>query len=302
MNLSVMQNAVTLYNGVPTTTSLKVAEAFGKKHCNVIQSIEKLQVPDEWCKLNFEATSVEIGMPRGGTRLSKTYRITRDGFTLLAMGFTGARAMEFKVAYIEEFNRMESELNRSRTSLDLSALIRPLAALTEQLAKLTGAQFPQPEVAQLPAPEHDTPSPEEVDAYCRERGYELMGRKFCEYYNARDWRSGDGVPVSNWMRLCDHWHKNQQHWVGGKQKPEPGEKLTPMAQRRAGLAAWDMFKVAHLRKVARILLEEARGVGGIGQIGHKKDLIELLAARGISPSKARRALLSELNPRKGGVK
>lgn len=298
MNLSVMQNAVTLYHGVPTTTSLKIAETFGKQHKNVVRVIQNSEIPPEFIRLNFELN--EYIDPRG--RKLPMYHITRDGFTLLAMGFTGARAMEFKVAYIEEFNRMESELNRTRTSLDLSALIRPLAALTEQLAKLTGAQFPQPEVAQLPAPEPGTPSPEEVDAYCRERGYELMGRKFCEYYNARDWRSGDGVPVSNWMRLCDHWHKNQQHWGSGKQKPEPGEKLTRMAQRRAGLAAWDMFKVAHLRKVARILLEEARGVGGIGQIGHKKDLIELLAARGISPSKARRALLSELNPRKGGAK
>ncbi len=49
-------------------------------------------------------------MPRGGTRQSRTYEMTRDGFTPLAMGFTGKTALAFKVRYIEEFNRMEAQL------------------------------------------------------------------------------------------------------------------------------------------------------------------------------------------------
>jgi len=49
-------------------------------------------------------------MPRGGTRAEPAYEMTRDGFTLLAMGFTGKTALAFKVRYIEEFNRMEAAL------------------------------------------------------------------------------------------------------------------------------------------------------------------------------------------------
>lgn len=49
-------------------------------------------------------------MPRDGTRQSRAYDMTRDGFTLLAMGFTGKTALAFKVRYVEEFNRMEAQL------------------------------------------------------------------------------------------------------------------------------------------------------------------------------------------------
>ena len=71
-----------------------------------MQSIERLEVPEDFTKLNFQPS--EYTDPTG--RKLPMYQLTRDGFTLLAMGFTGARAMKFKLAYIEAFNRMEAEL------------------------------------------------------------------------------------------------------------------------------------------------------------------------------------------------
>lgn len=108
--ISNISNAVAVSDGKVTTTSLKIAEVFGKLHKNILRDIESLQVPDNWHKLNFEPSSTTQKMPNGGTKNIPMYHITRDGFTILVMGFTGAKAMQFKIAYLEEFNRMEAKL------------------------------------------------------------------------------------------------------------------------------------------------------------------------------------------------
>ena len=93
-------------NGHITATSLQVAEHFGKLHKNVIRAIRNLEVPEEFNALNFEP--VEYFDEKGERR--RMYHITRDGFALLAMGFTGTEAMRWKLAYIATFNAMEAKL------------------------------------------------------------------------------------------------------------------------------------------------------------------------------------------------
>lgn len=78
-------------NGNPVTTSRVIAEAFGKQHKNVIQSIERLECSEEFTKLNFQPS--EYTDPTG--RKLPEYIITRDGFTFLAIGFTGTKAAGF---------------------------------------------------------------------------------------------------------------------------------------------------------------------------------------------------------------
>jgi Rha family phage regulatory protein len=89
-----------------TVTSLNVAEVFGKQHKNILRDIAKLDVPDEFRRLNFEPSSYLNDQ----SKEQPAYNLTRDGYTLLVMGFTGAKAMQFKLAYIKEFNRMEQEI------------------------------------------------------------------------------------------------------------------------------------------------------------------------------------------------
>ena len=96
-------NAIELKDGKAVTTSLKIAEVFGKQHKNVIDAIRRLDIPSEFNQLNFKP--VEYTDAKGERR--PMYLVTRDGFTLLAMGFTGKAAMQFKVAFIEQFNAME---------------------------------------------------------------------------------------------------------------------------------------------------------------------------------------------------
>ncbi|MBI9110099.1 Rha family transcriptional regulator [Maridesulfovibrio ferrireducens] len=97
-------------NGRPVVSSLTVAEHFGKQHKNVLQSIERLEVPIHFTELNFQPSEY---LDKTGRKLP-AYNITRDGFTLLVMGFTGKKAMQWKIRYIEAFNAMEQELLRVR--------------------------------------------------------------------------------------------------------------------------------------------------------------------------------------------
>lgn len=89
------------------TDSRNVAEVFGKRHDNVVRDIESLKKD----VLNFEEMFFEGTMPDSYGRDQKVYFMNRDGFTLLAMGFTGSDAMQWKLKYIEAFNALEKAWN-----------------------------------------------------------------------------------------------------------------------------------------------------------------------------------------------
>lgn len=113
---------VTIVNGQPTTLSTDVAYFFEKPHNDVLKAIRAIlsKLPEDRLR-NFSQTVVTRANPSGGAPIqSKAYRLTRDGFTFLAMGFTGEKAQAFKWAYIDAFNRMEEAL---RAPTDQSALI-----------------------------------------------------------------------------------------------------------------------------------------------------------------------------------
>lgn len=118
---------------IPTVSSLQVAEIFGKRHDHVLRDIRQVltQVPEIFIKSNFGV--FEYPVRRGfGTEMVKAYLLSKDGFTLLTMGYTGEKAMKFKVAYINRFNEMEEQLaNRvpdDPTSLGLPDFRNPVEA------------------------------------------------------------------------------------------------------------------------------------------------------------------------------
>jgi Rha family phage regulatory protein len=106
---------VTISANHAVTTSKVVAEYFHKQHKNVLRDIENLllELPADH-RLNFEPMIIDIEIGKGATRKFPAYQITRDGFTLLAMGFTGKEALQWKVRFIEAFNAMERELAKSK--------------------------------------------------------------------------------------------------------------------------------------------------------------------------------------------
>ncbi|HHQ4229855.1 TPA: Rha family transcriptional regulator [Pseudomonas aeruginosa] len=98
--------SVEIIGGKPTTTSLDVAKHFRKRHDNVLRDIKNLECPEDFALLNFE----ECSRTGANNRPEPYVRMTRDGFTLLCMGFTGKEAMHWKIAYINAFNKMEQVL------------------------------------------------------------------------------------------------------------------------------------------------------------------------------------------------
>ena len=90
-------------SGQLVTSSSKVAEVFEKRHDNILRDLENFK----GLLLNFEEMYFESEELDRRNRKRKVVYMNQDGFTLLAMGFTGAKALQFKVEYVKEFRRME---------------------------------------------------------------------------------------------------------------------------------------------------------------------------------------------------
>lgn len=101
-----LSGLVELHGLAPVTDSRRVADHFGKRHDVVLRAFDLLGCDVEFSRRNF-VVAAELdaqGKPR------RIVRMTKDGFMLLAMGFTGAKAMAMKIAYINAFNAMAERL------------------------------------------------------------------------------------------------------------------------------------------------------------------------------------------------
>lgn len=114
---------------VVAATSLDIAETFEKEHKNVLKDIRELECSEEFGRLNFEP-SFYINSQN---KKQPMYFITKDGFVLLAMGYTGEKAMKFKEAYIRQFNAMEKALLGKMKEREKGIAVRQ--ALTNALQK-----------------------------------------------------------------------------------------------------------------------------------------------------------------------
>lgn len=97
---------VTYENDQMLVSSLEVSRNFQKEHRHVLESIRNLAAENSVAKKLFYESTYEN---RG--KQYPMYLMNRDGFTLLAMGFTGKDALEWKLKYIQAFNEMEAKLN-----------------------------------------------------------------------------------------------------------------------------------------------------------------------------------------------
>lgn len=106
-------------NNQALTNSLLVAEKFGKEHRNVIRAIEDIVCAQNCAQTNNQQLTkmfaladydVPLNNGTGAVRKAPMYIMNRDGFTLLAMGFTGDKALQFKLDYINAFNQMEETI------------------------------------------------------------------------------------------------------------------------------------------------------------------------------------------------
>lgn len=152
--------------------SLFVAEFFEKEHKNVVRDIEKLISPksglsEEFNTLNFEPINYKD--TRGRTQ--RAYAMTRDGFTMLVMGYTGKKAMKFKELYIKRFNEMEQFIKTLVTAR------REFPLLTENIKLL-----------------HDNPKPYHFSNECN------LINKIVTGYTAKQFRVLHGIPKGKSIR------------------------------------------------------------------------------------------------------
>lgn len=105
-----MKNLINIQNkeGQLLVSSRDIAENFEKEHFNVVRDIERLKGNEPLKSEGLKYFIPGIFNHRGNEY--REYLLTRDGFTLLAMGFSGKRALEWKLKYIEAFNKMERKL------------------------------------------------------------------------------------------------------------------------------------------------------------------------------------------------
>ncbi|SCA54826.1 hypothetical protein MTBPR1_10073 [Candidatus Terasakiella magnetica] len=102
---------VSVQDGTVFANSKDVANFFGKRHDNVMADIHSRmkslspEISGQW--FQRERIAVDVGF---GTKYVPTYNLTRDGFTFLVMKWTGEKATQFQVKYIQRFNEMEQEL------------------------------------------------------------------------------------------------------------------------------------------------------------------------------------------------
>ena len=133
---------ILLVNGQAVTTSLALANYFGKQHNNVLAKIHSLDCSPDFRQLNFKQTVYDRPNPSGGAPIrTPCYLLTRDGFFFVAMGFTGRRAAEFKEAYIAAFNAMEQRLRFPDylAQLDQAHLRDAVSATLQHLAVIRQA-------------------------------------------------------------------------------------------------------------------------------------------------------------------
>ena len=115
------QALVTSYNGVLVADSLEVADRFGKRHTHVLRSIDDIinQLESQSTQ-NWADYFIPDDYQDNKNRTQRRFKLTRDGFSLLVMGFTGPAALHWKLLYIEAFNKMEQAL---RSNVDIRQLV-----------------------------------------------------------------------------------------------------------------------------------------------------------------------------------
>lgn len=135
--------------GNDVTTSLIVAEVFGKEHSKVVRDIENLS-----CSITFNTANfgvIEYTDSRGRTQ--KAYEMTKDGFSFLVMGYTGEKAGQFKEKFINEFNKRERMLKDDDYILMRSQQIlqRRIEAAERKVKELEATNASQQETISIQA-------------------------------------------------------------------------------------------------------------------------------------------------------
>lgn len=159
-------------DGELVVTSRQVATDFEKRHADVIEKIEELIKTENSVMTKM---FIESSYKAGTGKRYKEYLLTRDGFSLLVMGFTGSKALEWKLKYIEAFNQMEQ------------AIKNPYAHLSKELQAIFTLDIEQQRIkSDVKELKEGMPlfnvECKELQALVRKKGIEILGGKVTPAY------------------------------------------------------------------------------------------------------------------------
>lgn len=163
-----MKELVIINNGQSVTNSLLVAEKFGKQHPHVIRQIRKLIEENPKLDAHYFIETDYLGEQN---RQHPMYVMNRDGFSLLVMGFTGKKAMAFKLEYIEAFNKMEQTLKQQTPQLSTIDILKlTVQSLDEQQKQLEEVKRDVREIqaAKVTSPDYFT-----IAGYAKLNGFQI---------------------------------------------------------------------------------------------------------------------------------
>ena len=133
-----MSDLVMIENGKVFVTSNMVADRFGKAHRSVMRNVRCIiELHPDFGAHNFVRTSYTTSQ----NKTHECFEMTRDGFAMLAMGFTGREAAEWKIKYIQAFNKMEDALRGVSPTLKTVNEIVKKAQSDKQIASDCGSQL-----------------------------------------------------------------------------------------------------------------------------------------------------------------
>ena len=115
-----MDKLVKVNDGQIVVESRKIAEHFDKQHKHVLDAIENIKAENSAVTPMFCETTYTAGTGKA----YKEYLMNRDGFSLLVMGFTGKKALEWKIKYIQAFNAMEEELRKPKAIPEKNSVLQ----------------------------------------------------------------------------------------------------------------------------------------------------------------------------------
>ena len=145
MSELISKEAFKVIEGRPVTSSRIVAEYFDKRHNDVLRSIREIIAKKAELAEDFIEVEEQIVTGKGATRATPVIMMDKKGFSVLAMGFTGAKALDFKCAFYDEFERMDRELHPTECPLSPETLTEAhsyaIMSAVAKRAKSCGAHY-----------------------------------------------------------------------------------------------------------------------------------------------------------------
>lgn len=167
-----MNNKVNIknLNGTTVVSSRQIAEDFEKEHKKVIRDIENLM--EKTSGQNWTDLFIRTTYKDSYGREQKEYLCTRDAFALLGMGFTGEKAIQWKLKYIEAFNLMEAEMRKAPLTDRPGEIAKLINALSSVMQRNNSAPVDVARNAQMICDQYGIRL---IDGFVRVPNYEQIG-------------------------------------------------------------------------------------------------------------------------------